>query len=155
MRATRIGVPLLLACLVLLPACGPAESSTEPDPTEPTSTATVVTTPSAAPSPSGGSAMTPTPPAQTPGPPEDLPSVPPGGTPGGPGTSSRPMTLSGTVQAGVENNCFLLDGYLLLGGSPDLVRAGARVTVTGHVQADLMTTCQQGIPFKVQRVEPA
>lgn len=102
--------------------------------------------------------MTPTPPAQTPGPPEDLPTVSPGrtpGGPGGPGASPRPMTLSGTVQAGVEHNCFLLDGYLLLGGSPDLVRAGARVTVTGHVQADLMTTCQQGIPFKVQRVEPA
>ena len=103
--------------------------------------------------------MTPTPPAQTPGQPEDLPTPLPGrttspGGPGGPG-SSRPMTLSGTVEAGVEHNCFLLDGYLLVGGSPDLVRAGARVTVTGHVQPGLMTTCQQGIPFMVQRVEPA
>lgn len=157
MRATRIGVPLLLACLVLLPACGSAEPANEPGPTDPAATA--VPTPQTEPSQTGGPEVTPTPPAQTPGQPEDLPTPPPGrtpspGGPGGPG-SSRPMTLSGTVEAGVEHNCFLLDGYLLVGGSPDLVRAGARVTVTGHVQPGLMTTCQQGIPFMVQRVEPA
>ncbi|MFY1634088.1 hypothetical protein ACN27F_12540 [Solwaraspora sp. WMMB335] len=154
MRVTRIGVPLLLACLAL-PACGTAEPGTEPDP-DPVPTVTVEPT-SAPDSPSGGATVS-TPPEQTPGPPEDLPApTSPGRTPGSgkPSGSSRSMTLTGTVVAGVEHNCFLLDGYLLVGGARDLVRPGARLSVTGHVQADLMTTCQQGIPFMVQRVEPA
>ncbi|MDG4767816.1 hypothetical protein O7632_27525 [Solwaraspora sp. WMMD406] len=101
--------------------------------------------------------MTTAPPGRTPGPPEDLPTVSPGRTPG-PGKSSgtsRPMTLTGTIVPGVEHNCFLLDGYLLVGGTSELIQAGTRVSVTGHVQPDLMTTCQQGIPFVVQRIEPA
>ncbi|MFY1695781.1 hypothetical protein [Solwaraspora sp. WMMA2101] len=149
MRATRIGVPLLLVCLMLASGCGAGGPGTEPDPTDPAPTTAVTSPPTtAAPStsaptpPSGGVTVSPTP--QTPGPPEDLPTG-----------SARPMTLTGTVQPGVEHNCFLLDGYLLVGGPADLVRAGARVRVTGHVQADLMTTCQQGVPFVVQRVEPA
>jgi hypothetical protein len=54
------------------------------------------------------------------------------------------------VQAGVEGNCFLLDGYLLVGGPREVITAGARVTVTGEVRTGLMTTCQQGIPFLVR-----
>jgi len=91
--------------------------------------------------------------AQTPGPPEDLPGRT--AVPGPPSGSGRPMTLTGTVTAGVENTCLLLDGHLLVGGPRDLLHGGARVTVTGYVQRDLMTICQQGIPFMVQRVEPA
>jgi hypothetical protein len=53
------------------------------------------------------------------------------------------------VTAGVEANCLLIDGYLLIGGDPAVVREGARVTVHGRVDRDLMTTCQQGIPFVV------
>lgn len=84
----------------------------------------------------------------------------PGGTPSDPGTPTRPplggapstgtTTLSGTVRDGVEPNCLLLDGYLLVGGPREVITAGARVTVTGQVRTDLMTTCQQGIPFMVQ-----
>ncbi|MFV2009651.1 MULTISPECIES: hypothetical protein [unclassified Micromonospora] len=154
MRVTRIGVPLLLTCLAL-PACGTGEPMTEPDP-DPVPTVTVApSTPPAAESPSGGATVSTAP--QTPGPPEDLPTSVRGGTPGaGKSTgSSRPMTLTGAVEAGVEHDCYLLDGYLLVGGSRDLIRPGARLSVTGHVQADLMTTCQQGTPFMVQRVEPA
>jgi hypothetical protein len=63
--------------------------------------------------------------------------------------------LTGTVTAGVEANCLLLDGYLLVGGPRDQLRVGTRVTVTGRVQADLMTTCQQGTPFVVETAQPA
>jgi hypothetical protein len=65
------------------------------------------------------------------------------------------LTLSGTITAGVEPNCVLLDNYLLVGGPRDVLRAGARVTVTGRVQPDLMTTCQQGTPFRVESAKPA
>lgn len=79
--------------------------------------------------------------------------------PTGPRASSPkpggPTTLSGTVRAGVEPGCLLLDDYLLVGGPREVIRAGARVTVTGQVRADLMTTCQQGTPFMVQRATPA
>jgi hypothetical protein len=65
------------------------------------------------------------------------------------------MTLTGTVTTGVEANCLLLDGYLLVGGPREQLRGGARVTVTGRVRADLMTTCQQGTPFLVESAQPA
>jgi len=63
--------------------------------------------------------------------------------------------LTGTVTAGVEPGCLLLDGYLLVGGPKDVLRPGARVVVTGEEQPDLMTTCMQGKPFRVQRAQPA
>ncbi len=66
-----------------------------------------------------------------------------------------PMTITGTVAAGVEANCVLLNGYLLLGGPRDLLRDGAKVTVTGRPQPGLMTTCQQGTPFAVDSAQPA
>nr|WP_205861017.1 hypothetical protein [Planosporangium flavigriseum] len=90
------------------------------------------------------------------------PSVtPPGGkpTPTLPGdagaNSSGAMTLTGTITPGVEANCLLLDGYLLVGGPREQLRSGTRVTVTGRVQKDLMTTCQQGTPFVVETAKPA
>jgi hypothetical protein len=93
----------------------------------------------------------------------DLPApTPPGKATSGPtgpggdaGKSSGPMTLTGTITAGVEPNCLLLDGYLLLGGPREQLRGGARVTVTGRVQPGLMTTCQQGTPFVVDTAQPA
>ena len=63
-------------------------------------------------------------------------------------------TLTGTVQAGVEPGCLLLDGFLLVGGDRSVIRAGARITVTGEVVADLMTTCQQGTPMRVTSAQP-
>jgi hypothetical protein len=71
------------------------------------------------------------------------------------GKPAAPRTLTGTVRAGVEPNCLLLDGYLLVGGPRDQLSSGTRVTVTGRVQADLMTTCQQGTPFLVESAKPA
>ncbi|WP_374272827.1 hypothetical protein [Actinoplanes sp. M2I2] len=64
-------------------------------------------------------------------------------------------TLTGTVTAGVEPGCLLLDGYLLVGGDRTVVRAGLRITVTGRVVPDLVTTCQQGTPLVVTSAQPA
>ena len=87
------------------------------------------------------------------------PAGPTSGVPPLPGKSPRPdrtapppgvLTLTGTVSSGVEPGCLLLDSYLLLGGPADVLKPGARVTVTGQAQPDLMTTCQQGTPFVVE-----
>jgi hypothetical protein len=100
-------------------------------------------------------------PTGQPRPTEDLP-VPPGGkpglptgSPGKPGTHPARLTLTGTAQPGVEADCLLLQGYLLVGGPRELLRRGGPVKVTGRVQPDLMTTCQQGTPLVVETAEPA
>lgn len=107
------------------PGDSPATRSPSPDPTSSVP----------APTTSGGPAADPA-----------TPTEPPHGGAAPSGTT----TLSGTVQAGVEANCLLLDGYLLVGGPRDVLTVGARVTVVGEVHAGLMTTCQQGTPFQVR-----
>lgn len=79
--------------------------------------------------------------------------------PGPPGLSkSKGSTkrLTGTVVDGVEHGCLLLQtdegAYLLVGGNPDQLRVGARVTVQGSTDPGLLTTCQQGVPFRVSSV---
>jgi hypothetical protein len=67
-------------------------------------------------------------------------------------SSSAPVELSGTITAGVEPNCLLLDGHLLIVSDPKLksaAKVGATVTATGRVEPGTMTTCQQGTPFVV------
>jgi len=71
-------------------------------------------------------------------------------------------TISGTVTAGVEPNCLLLQdatGSHLLHFSDPAMRAdasvGAKVTLTGHSEPTMMSTCQQGVPFIVTAVRPA
>ena len=87
----------------------------------------------------------------------DLPVPPSGrtGKPVPPGTRPARLTLTGTAQPGVETGCLLLRGYLLVGGPRDLLGGGRPVRVTGRVQPDLVTTCQQGTPFLVDSAEPA
>ncbi|MET8119164.1 hypothetical protein [Micromonospora sp. NPDC005189] len=138
MRIFRLAVPVLAVC-VALSACGsqdvgggtptPTPSGAQPATSQPTPD------PTASPS-----TVDPTP-----------PSGPKTGKPGGPSTPPGVgnTTLTGTVQSGVEPNCVLLDGYLLLGGPRDVLTPGARVEVTGRVEPDMMTTCQQGTPFVV------
>ena len=66
--------------------------------------------------------------------------------------SAGTTTLTGTIAAGVEPNCLLLDDHLLIIDDPALrsaAKAGAAVTVTGRVEQGMMTTCQQGTPFIV------
>ncbi|MEV4621444.1 hypothetical protein AB0J74_22385 [Asanoa sp. NPDC049573] len=79
--------------------------------------------------------------------PEDLPV--PATAPG------RLRTITGTIAAGVEPNCLLIGGFLLIGGDRALLEPGARVTVTGRVDHTVVSTCQQGTPFVVTRVERA
>lgn len=65
-------------------------------------------------------------------------------------------TASGTVTAGVEAGCHLLDDgtttWLLLADVPAELDAvlGQRVTVRGRAEPALLTTCQQGTPLVVQ-----
>ena len=65
--------------------------------------------------------------------------------------------MRGTVSAGVESGCLLLDTgseqYLLLGADPAIAVAGAEVEVTGRAEPGAMTTCQQGTPFEVQQTQ--
>jgi hypothetical protein len=89
----------------------------------------------------------------------------PGLTPTPPAGSMPPsgptMTLVGEVKAGVEAGCLVLEAergggvWLLLGGDPSVLRAGARVQVTGSEARGVATTCQQGRPFQVSSARPA
>ena len=69
------------------------------------------------------------------------------------------LTVTGTVSAGVEGNCLLLQAqggpYLLVGGDHDELRPGALVTVTGRVDRSLLSICQQGVPLVVTSIEPS
>jgi hypothetical protein len=71
------------------------------------------------------------------------------------GKSGGWMRLVGTVSAGVEGGCHLLTSggttYQLVGGGRDVVD-GQRVQVEGTVRRDMVTTCQEGVPFLVERV---
>jgi len=95
------------------------------------------------------------------GAPAPAPSAPPASSaPPAPTEESAPVkpsagattTLTGTIAAGVEPNCLLLDEHLLIINDPAqraAAKAGASVTVTGRVEQGMMTTCQQGTPFIV------
>ena len=69
------------------------------------------------------------------------------------------VTVAGEVIEGVEGNCLLLEApggpFLLVGGDRDELRPGARVAVTGRVDRDLLSICQQGVPLVVTSIEPA
>ena len=64
-------------------------------------------------------------------------------------------TLTGTISAGVEANCLLLDDHLLIFDDAALkatAKVGATVTVTGSAKPGMMSTCQQGTPFIVTAI---
>jgi hypothetical protein len=95
-------------------------------------------------------------PLRSPGPTEPTlvptPSTKPRPQPGQP--VPQQTRLVGTVKAGVEPGCMLLEAdsggdWLLLGGERALFTAGARVEVRGFQPRDVLTTCQQGRPFEV------
>ena len=114
MRTLRLVVPALVVCATLS-ACGGTDGSTTPGAPSTTAGQATPASPSTA-----APAITPSGPLKSPG----GPTVPPpvGAT-----------ELTGTITAGVEPNCLLLDGYLLVGGPRDVLTAGTRVTVTGRV----------------------
>ncbi|WP_198346328.1 MULTISPECIES: hypothetical protein [Nocardioides] len=63
------------------------------------------------------------------------------------------VRVAGTVVEGVEHGCLLLvasgQEYLLLGARPEV---GARVEVVGTLDPGAMSTCQQGVPLRVQEI---
>lgn len=61
---------------------------------------------------------------------------------------------SGTVTAGVEFGCLLLNGYQLIGGPREMLQPGVQVRVTGRPEPRMMTIAQQGTPFVVTGAEP-
>jgi hypothetical protein len=92
-------------------------------------------------------------------------SSPPSGGPGSvfpslPQPSASALeTISGTVSAGVEPHCLILQdstgSHVLIFGNASLrssAAAGADVTLTGHSAPTMMTTCQQGVAFVVASV---
>jgi hypothetical protein len=68
------------------------------------------------------------------------------------------ITIQGTVTAGVEIGCYILqtdDGrfsYLLLGGNRNTIMEGGRMEVTGRPAPNMASYCQQGTPFTVTSV---
>ena len=89
--------------------------------------------------------------------PTTLPGNPPATKPVEP---AGEVTVTGTVREGVEPGCLLLDTdggtrYLLVGGERAELAPGSRVAVTGRVDRDLLSTCQQGEPLVVASIEPA
>lgn len=128
--------------LAVLAACGSGGGGSD-DPT-PTSSAEPTTSPEAT--------------EESPVPEETTPYLDPslGDTPK-PGSAT---TISGTVEAGVETGCLVLeyDGTLYgIYGNFDsaIVYAGAQVTLQGKVDSGMMTTCQQGTPFVVEDAQTA
>lgn len=73
-----------------------------------------------------------------------------------PGSDSEVLTLSGTVTAGVEPNCLMLESdgekYQLIGDKARKLKVGAEVKVTGKVSEKAMTTCMEGRVFEVDSV---
>jgi hypothetical protein len=78
-----------------------------------------------------------------------------------PAAAGATVTVVGRVQAGVEVGCLLINdeagggSWLLLGGDPKVVKAGARVRVTGTEARGVATICQQGRPLQVRYAAPA
>ncbi|GHJ56632.1 hypothetical protein Nm8I071_59390 [Nonomuraea sp. TT08I-71] len=138
MKTPRTALVALLAGAALTACAGPG---TEPAGPTPTGASPVTSQPD--PGPSTGPSIGPSRPNPTW---KGGPSKPPG-----PGAT----TLTGTIRAGVEPNCLLIDDNLLIGGPRDVLTPGARVEVTGHAEPGMMTTCQQGTPFVVESARRA
>ncbi len=69
------------------------------------------------------------------------------------------MTVTGTVSAGVESGCLVFEpksapgkGTWVLVGRTGGLEAGMTVTIRGALAPGVMTTCQQGTPFRVEAV---
>jgi hypothetical protein len=88
------------------------------------------------------------------------PTTTPTTAPTEPTRGGGPVTVVGTVAAGVEPGCLLLQAerggsFLLVGGERAELRPGRRLAVTGRVDRSLLSTCQQGEPLVVASIEAA
>lgn len=146
---------LLGAMLVAgaLAACGSQEEPAEQEETTVSPTEAASSEPSATPT-----AETTAPEEDTPMPEETTPYLDPSA-----GSSDKPtssMTITGTVESGVEAGCLILeyDGtvYGIFGNyDRSVVYAGAEVTLSGYTDLGMMSFCQQGTPFVVEEAESA
>ena len=133
MRRALLSLPAVAAVL-LLSGCG------DPTPADPGT------------GPGGGAPSTavPTSPATS----RPVPSPVDPTKPGVPTASGRPITVDGVVEAGVEPGCKVLTAagtqYQVLG---DNIPVGVPVRVTGVLQPGVLTTCQQGTPIQVTKVQ--
>jgi len=89
------------------------------------------------------------------------PTSPPSTPPKRGGISAGKLTLTGTIEAGVEHGCLVLTDdrtkrrVNLSGGNQDVVKAGATVTVVGVIRGDMLSYCQQGPIFQVVQATAA
>lgn len=89
------------------------------------------------------------------------PTSPPSTPPKRGGISAGKLTLTGTIEAGVEHGCLVLTDdrtkrrVNLSGGNHDIVKAGATVTVVGVIRGDMLSYCQQGPIFQVLQATAA
>jgi 3D (Asp-Asp-Asp) domain-containing protein len=69
--------------------------------------------------------------------------------------------MTGLVErVDLEGGCTVLRAdtnqtYELMGGDPNVVKHGSRVTVTGKIRSDLSTICQMGPVLEVTSSQPA
>jgi hypothetical protein len=147
-RSAGLIGPLVGALLLaVLAACGAGEGGVD-DSTAPSTSAAPSTSPE------------PTATEESPVPDETTPYLDPSlGDSSKPGSDAQ-MTISGTVEAGVESGCLVLEHegtvYGIFGNfDSSVVYAGAEVTLHGAVDTGMMSTCQQGTPFVVEDAETA
>ncbi|GIH03118.1 hypothetical protein Rhe02_11850 [Rhizocola hellebori] len=75
--------------------------------------------------------------------------------------STSEVTLTGMVERiDLEGGCTVLRAdtnktFELMGGDPNILKSGARVTVTGKIRTDLSTICQMGPVLEVTSSQPA
>ncbi|GID33255.1 hypothetical protein [Paractinoplanes brasiliensis] len=90
------------------------------------------------------------------------PTAKPTGPAGEPSGRPNPgaTTITGTVTAGVEPNCLLVNdatgSHLLVFDDPAMradAAVGSKVKISGRSEPGMMSTCQQGVPFVVTSVE--
>lgn len=148
-RSAGLTGPLVAAfLLVVLAACGSGGGGADDDASASPTSAAPTTSPEA------------TATEESPVPDETTPYLDPSlGDSSKPGSDSQ-MTISGTVEAGVESGCLVLehDGtvYGIFGNyDSSVVYAGAEVTLHGKVDTGMMSICQQGTPFMVEDAESA
>jgi hypothetical protein len=151
-RTTRLAA-VLAGTALALGACGGEAAAPTPSPSGGSPVSSAPGTPTGAPEPTATPAPS-DPPVSSPRPKFPPRATKPPKTPSDASPGAR-TTVTGTISPGVEGNCLLLNGYLLVGGPRTVLKPGARVTVAGRVQPAMITTCQQGTPLVVESATPA